>query len=60
MPLAKKGAVEQVVPLAQPVPVYITYLTAAPEEGRIVFRDDLYNRDGAQMAEVGRDTRGSR
>ena len=60
MPLAKKGAVEQVVPLAQPVPVYITYLTAAPEEGRIVFRNDLYNRDGAQMAEVGRDRRGSR
>ena len=60
MPLAKKGAVEQVVPLAQSVPVYITYLTAAPEEGRIVFRDDLYNRDGPQMAEVGRDRRGSR
>ena len=60
MPLAKKGGVEQVVPLAQPVPVYITYLTAAPEDGRIVFRDDLYGRDAPQMAEVGRDTRGSR
>ncbi len=60
MPVAKKGGVEQVVPLAQPVPVYITYLTAAPSDGRIVFRDDLYNRDGAQLAEVGRDTRGSR
>ena len=60
MPAPKKGAVEQVVPLKQPVPVYITYLTAAPDEGRIVFRDDLYNRDGAQMAEVGRDRRGSR
>ena len=60
MPLAKKGAVEQVVPLAQPVPLYITYLTAAPEDGRIVFRDDLYNRDRAQIADVGRDTRGSR
>lgn len=60
MPLAKKGAVEQVVPLKQAVPVYITYLTAAPDQGRIVFRDDLYNRDGAQMAEVGREGRGSR
>ena len=60
MPLAKKGGVEQVVPLAQPVPVYITYLTAAPEDGRIVFRDDLYGRDRPQMAEVGREGRGSR
>ena len=60
MPAPKKGGVEQVVPLKQPVPVYITYLTAAPSDGRIVFREDLYNRDGAQMAEVGRDRRGSR
>jgi L,D-transpeptidase YcbB len=50
MPAPKKGAVEQVVPLERPVPIYITYLTAAPENGRIVFRDDLYNRDRAQMA----------
>jgi len=50
MPAPKKGAVEQVVPLEQPVPVYITYLTAAPEGDRIVFRDDLYERDRAQMA----------
>ena len=37
---------EQRVELAEPVPVYVTYLTAAPEEGEIVFRDDFYNRDG--------------
>ncbi|MET0250896.1 MAG: L,D-transpeptidase family protein [Novosphingobium sp.] len=50
-PLAAKGkAPEQVVPLAQPVPVYITYLTAAPENGAIAFRDDVYNRDAAQWA----------
>lgn len=60
MPTAKKGAVEQVVPLEQPVPVYVTYLTAAPDEGRIVFRDDLYNRDRAQLAESDRTYRGSR
>jgi murein L,D-transpeptidase YcbB/YkuD len=60
MPAAKKGAAEQVVPLDQPVPVYITYLTAAPDDGRIVFRDDLYDRDGAQMAALGRDLRGAR
>ncbi|WP_195908686.1 L,D-transpeptidase family protein [Novosphingobium sp. Gsoil 351] len=60
MPQAKKGGVEQVVPLEQPVPVYITYLTAAPDDGRIVFRDDLYGRDAPQMAELGRDARRSR
>ena len=50
MPAARKGAVEQVVPLAQPVPLYVTYLTAAPVDGRIVFRDDNYNRDAPQLA----------
>lgn len=43
-------APEQVVLLDQPVPVYITYLTAAPVEGRIVFRNDVYKRDAAQWA----------
>ena len=45
-----KGAVEQVVALDQPVPVYITYLTAAPDNGRVVFRDDTYDRDSTQLA----------
>jgi murein L,D-transpeptidase YcbB/YkuD len=27
------------------VPVFITYLTAAPEGDRIAFRDDAYGRD---------------
>ena len=60
MPVAKKGAVEQVVPLEQRVPIYITYLTAAPVDGRIVFRDDLYNRDSSQLAvlqSAGRESR---
>ena len=60
MPAPRKGGVEQVVPLPQPVPVYITYLTAAPSEGRIVFRDDLYNRDAPQLAELDRNWRSSR
>ena len=60
MPVAAKGAVEQVVPLPQPVPIYITYLTAAPEGDRIVFRDDLYGRDGPQMAALARAGRNSR
>ena len=37
---------EQKVALPNPVPVYVTYLTAAPENGQIAFRDDFYNRDG--------------
>ena len=60
MPAAKKGAAEQVVPLNQPVPVYVTYLTAAPQDGRIVFRDDLYARDATQMAVLARAARASR
>lgn len=34
--------------LAAPVPVYITYLTAAPEKAGIAFRADAYGRDGIQ------------
>ena len=37
---------EQRVAVPKPVPVYITYLTAAPENGEIAYRDDFYNRDG--------------
>ena len=60
MPAAKKGTAEQVVPLQQPVPVYVTYLTAAPQDGRIVFRDDLYSRDATQMALLESAARASR
>lgn len=42
------------------MPIYITYLTAAPEGDRIVFRDDLYGRDGPQMAALARAGRNSR
>ena len=44
------GAVEEVVPLDQPVPVYITYLTTALENGELVFRDDNYRRDPPLLA----------
>ncbi len=37
---------EQKVALPDPVPVYVTYLTAAPENGQIAYREDIYNRDG--------------
>lgn len=50
-PLAPKaGKPEQRVDLPEPVPVLITYLTAAPEGSAIVVRKDIYNRDVAQMA----------
>jgi len=41
---------EEPVPLAQPVPVYITYLTAMPDGQTIAYYDDAYGRDKAQMA----------
>jgi murein L,D-transpeptidase YcbB/YkuD len=47
-PLAiKAGGAEQRVDLPSPVPVYITYLTAAPEGKTIAFRSDAYNRDSS-------------
>jgi len=41
---------EEPVPLAQPVPVYITYLTAMPDGQSIAYYDDAYGRDKAQVA----------
>lgn len=39
---------EQKVALPQPVPVYITYLTAVPSGTSIVYFDDVYGLDGKQ------------
>jgi murein L,D-transpeptidase YcbB/YkuD len=53
MPQAPRGSGEYNVPLDRPVPVYITYLTAAPTQGGVAFRDDVYGRDrlsGARLA----------
>jgi murein L,D-transpeptidase YcbB/YkuD len=50
---ARSKAPEQRVDLPEPVPVYITYFTAAPEGQTIAFRPDVYNRDRARMAELG-------
>lgn len=41
---------EQSVMLDEPVPVYMTYLTRAPEKNRIVERPDVYKRDSAELA----------
>jgi L,D-transpeptidase YcbB len=47
---ATSSAPEQKVPLATPVPVYITYLTVGVENGRLAYRHDVYSRDAARLA----------
>ncbi len=44
---------EQRIELPEVVPVYLTYLTAMPENGRIAFRSDVYGRDREQFATSG-------
>ena len=44
---------EEKVPLRQPVPVYITYLTAMPEATSISFFEDVYSRDAQRLAQRG-------
>jgi murein L,D-transpeptidase YcbB/YkuD len=51
---------EQRVDLQAPVPVYITYLTAAPDGPGVAFRKDVYNRDAAYLARSGIRTVASR
>ena len=50
--VAKSSKPEQKIPLATPVPVYITYLTVGAENGRLAYRQDVYNRDPARLAEL--------
>jgi len=52
---ARVREVEQVVPLPEMVPVYITYLTAMPQGQTIAFHSDPYGRDGVQLAAVDSD-----
>jgi murein L,D-transpeptidase YcbB/YkuD len=46
----QSAGIEQPVPLAYPVPVYITYLTAMPDGASIAYYDDVYGRDAAKLA----------
>ncbi len=46
---------EQRVDLPAPVPVYITYLTAVPDNGRIHFQRDPDNRDAPLLAALERE-----
>jgi murein L,D-transpeptidase YcbB/YkuD len=52
--LSWEGAgIEEPVQLEQPVPVYITYLTAMPDGQSIAYYDDVYGRDSAKIAGSG-------
>lgn len=45
-PIPTDASPEEKVPLAKPVPIYVTYLTALPtDDGEIAFHDDPYGRD---------------
>lgn len=45
------------VNLTRQIPVYFTYITAwaEPSDGRVVFRPDIYGRDGVRDATAGRE-----
>jgi L,D-transpeptidase YcbB len=45
VPVAPNRTNEYHVPLPRPVPVFITYLTVAPTQTGIAFREDVYGRD---------------
>jgi L,D-transpeptidase YcbB len=48
----QSGKAEHRVDLKQPVPVYITYFTAMPTADGMLFRPDIYGRDGRRTAEL--------
>jgi murein L,D-transpeptidase YcbB/YkuD len=50
----ESAGTEEKVPLATPVPVYITYLTAVPTGSSIAYYDDVYGRDAARLASMGK------
>ncbi len=56
-PKTRSASPEQRVDLPQPVPVYLTYLTAVPSGGSITYLPDVYNRDSAALAMLDRQSR---
>lgn len=50
MPTGADPKVEEKVDLDKPVPVYITYMTAAASGDSVLFRKDPYKRDAALLA----------
>ncbi len=53
VPKGHDPKVEEEVNLPQPVPVYMTYLTAVPTATGVVFRPDPYGRDAHLMERFG-------
>jgi L,D-transpeptidase YcbB len=51
-PQAQSSAPEQQALLPTPVPIYVTYLTAQVQDGRLAFVDDIYGRDAQQLAQM--------
>jgi L,D-transpeptidase YcbB len=51
---AMAGGDERTVALAQPVPVYLVYLTAVVQDGVLNFRSDPYGKDREPMAALGK------
>lgn len=51
-PLASSTKPEQYVALSRPVPVFLAYLTAFPQGGKIVERPDVYKRDDRDAAVI--------
>lgn len=50
--LTEPGAPETRIELAEPIPVYIVYFTAAPDAGGVTLRPDIYKRDSALIARL--------
>ena len=50
VPEPQSGAPEERADLPEPVPVYITYLTAEASAAGVAFRPDRYDRDAAVLA----------
>lgn len=50
MPRATSPDAEQRVDIKQPIPVYITYMTAGLDGGQLAFRSDSYDRDRQLLA----------
>jgi murein L,D-transpeptidase YcbB/YkuD len=51
-PEAASNDPEQNVLLPTPVPIYVTYLTAQADNGRLSFVDDVYGRDSRGVSQV--------
>jgi murein L,D-transpeptidase YcbB/YkuD len=43
---------EQRIDLPRPVPIYMTYLTVAPSQNGVVFREDRYGFDAQAMPQM--------